>query len=244
MGRLDGKVALVTGAARGIGAETVRQMVTEGAAVVATDVLDPEGTALVSGLGDAAVFVHHDVTDPQQWDAAVATAKERFGGLDVLVNNAGIADFGPLADYPKQRWDRIIAVNLTSVFLGMQAALPLLRGSVRHPSVVNVSSTAGLQGYPALAGYVASKWGVRGLTKSAAIELGAAGIRVNSVHPGAVRTPMTEGLDLTQAHVAMRRAGDPAEIAGLIVYLAGDESTFCTGAEFVADGGELAGLPL
>jgi 3alpha(or 20beta)-hydroxysteroid dehydrogenase len=244
MARLDGKVALVTGAARGIGAETVRGLVAEGARVVATDVLDGEGRALVAGLGDAAVFVPHDVTIPDQWDTAVATAKERFGGLDVLVNNAGIADFGPLADYPRERWDRIIAVNLTSVFLGMQAALPLLRESRRHPSVVNVSSTAGLQGYPALAGYVASKWGVRGLTKSAAIELAPAGIRVNSVHPGAVRTPMTEGLDLTQSHVAMTRVGEPVEIAGLIVYLAGDESTFCTGAEFVADGGELAGLPL
>jgi 3alpha(or 20beta)-hydroxysteroid dehydrogenase len=243
MGRLDDKVALVTGAARGIGAEIVRAFVVEGARVVATDVLDEPGTALTDELGAAAHFLHHDVTDPAQWQDAVDAAQERFGGLDVLVNNAGIADFSPLEDYEQERWDRIIAVNLTSVFIGMRTALPRLRASGRHPSIINVSSTAGLQGYPALAGYVASKWGVRGLTKSAAVELGAAGVRVNSIHPGAIRTPMTEGLDLAQQHVAMRRVGEPREVASLAVYLASDESTFCAGAEFVADGGELAGLP-
>lgn len=243
MARVAGKVALVTGGARGLGAEAVRLLVAEGAKVLVTDILDEDGEALVAELGDSAVYLHHDVTDIEQWAAAVATVEETFGGLDVLVNNAGIADFGSLADFTYERWDRIIAINLSSVFYGMKAALPLLKASTRNPSIINISSTAGLQGYPDLAGYVASKWGVRGMSKTAAIELGRDNIRVNSIHPGMIETPMTEGLAAEQQHVAMHRAGKPFEIGYLVVYLASDESTFCTGAEFIADGGELAGLP-
>jgi len=242
MARVAGKVALVTGGARGLGAEAVRLLVAEGAKVLVTDILDEDGEALVAELGESAVYLHHDVTDIEQWAAAVAMAEETFGGLDVLVNNAGIADFGSLADFTYERWDRIIAINLSSVFYGMKAALPLLKASTKNPSIINISSTAGLQGYPDLAGYVASKWGVRGMSKTAAIELGPDNIRVNSIHPGMIETPMTEGLAGEQKHVAMHRAGKPFEIGYLVVYLASDESTFCTGAEFIADGGELAGL--
>lgn len=242
MGRVEGKVALVSGGARGIGGECARTLVAEGARVVVADLLDDEGTRLVQELGGAASYVHLDVTDREQWAAAVAAAEDAFGGLDVLVNNAGIADFGLIDDFSPEQWDRIIAINLTGVFNGIKAAVPALRRSQRNASIINISSTAGLKGYPALSGYTASKWGVRGLTKSVALDLGTANIRVNSVHPGAVVTPMTQGLDLPQTHVAMKRLGTTAEIANLVVYLASDESTFCTGAEFVADGGEVAGL--
>ena len=243
MARVAGKVALVTGGARGLGESAVRLLVAEGAKVLVTDILDGDGEALVAELGDATAYLHHDVTDIAQWEAAVAAAKERFGGLDILVNNAGIADFGTLEEFTYERWDRIIAINLSSVFYGMKAAVPLLKQSTKNPSIINISSTAGLQGYPALSGYVASKWGVRGMSKSAAIELGPDNIRVNSVHPGLIATPMTDGIPAEQKHVAMHRAGRPAEIGHLVVYLASDESTFCTGTEFTADGGELAGLP-
>ncbi|WP_163542311.1 glucose 1-dehydrogenase [Occultella kanbiaonis] len=243
MGRVEGKVALITGGARGIGASAARLLVAEGAKVMVADVLDVEGKALALELGPAAAFVSLDVTDRSAWSAAVAATTEAFGGLDVLVNNAGISDFGPLADYPDEAWDKIIGINLTGVFNGCKAALPALRASERNPSIVNISSTAGLQGYPALSGYVASKWAVRGLTKALAVELGPENIRVNSIHPGAVATDMTSGLDLPQKHVALKRIGLPDEIGHLVVYLSSDESTFSTGAEFVADGGELAGLP-
>ncbi|MEE6280888.1 glucose 1-dehydrogenase [Georgenia sunbinii] len=244
MARVAGKVALVTGGARGIGESAVRLLVAEGAKVVITDILDTEGEALAAELGNAVVYRHHDVTDRDAWEQVVAVAQETFGGLDVLVNNAGIADFGGIGDFTHEQWDRIVAINLTGVFNGMKAALPLMRQSTENPAVINISSTAGLQGYPALSGYAASKWGVRGLTKAAAVELGPENIRVNSIHPGVIATPMTTGLDTPQTHVAMKRVGQPADIGNLVVFLASDESAFSTGAEFVADGGELAGLPL
>lgn len=242
MNRTAGKVALVTGGARGIGAEVVRHLVAEGAKVVITDILVEEGRALAEELGDDTVFIRHDVTSREDWQQVVDLAEKSFGGLDVLVNNAGIADFGTVEQFGFDQWDRIIAINLTAVFVGTKIALPLLKKSERNASVINISSTAGLQGYEALSGYVASKWGVRGMTKSMALDLGPANIRVNSIHPGAVRTPMTEGLDLAQTHVALKRMGLPHEIAYLAVFLASDESTFSTGGEFIADGGETAGL--
>jgi 3alpha(or 20beta)-hydroxysteroid dehydrogenase len=240
--RLEGKVALVTGGARGMGEAFGRAMVAEGAKVVLADVLDAEGEAVAADLGEDATYVHLDVTDRGQWDRAVATTVERYGSLSVLVNNAGIVDFGPVDAYPREQWDRVIDINLTGVFNGIQAAVGALR-TASPSSIINVSSTAGLKGYPALSGYTASKWGVRGLTKAIALELGAEGVRCNSVHPGAVATPMIGGLDLPQDHVAMHRVGRPEELAHLVVFLASDESSFSTGAEFVADGGEVAGLP-
>ena len=216
-------------------------MVAHGAKVVVGDILDEDGERLAAELGDAAVYVHLDVTDREQWAYAVATAVERFGKLNVLVNNAGIANYGSIEEFTPEQWDTVIAINLTGVFNGIHAAVAALKAGAPS-SIINVSSTAGLQGYAALPGYSAAKFGVRGLTKSVALDLGAANVRANSVHPGAVATPMTEGLDTRQKHVALRRVGTSMELSHLIVFLASDESSFSTGAEFVADGGETAGL--
>jgi 3alpha(or 20beta)-hydroxysteroid dehydrogenase len=239
--RLDGKVALISGGARGMGESHARAMVAHGAKVVIGDLLDAEGKAVAADLGDAAAYIHLDVTDRSQWAGAVTAAVERFGQLSVLVNNAGIASFGPIGEYTPEQWDMIIAVNLTGVFNGITASLEALKAAAPS-SIINVSSTAGLQGYSKLPGYNASKFGVRGLTKSVALDLAAHDVRCNSVHPGAVATPMIAGLDASQSHVAMRRLGRCEEISNLIVFLASDESSFSTGAEFVADGGEIAGL--
>ncbi|RXZ46897.1 glucose 1-dehydrogenase [Agromyces binzhouensis] len=242
MARVNGKVALISGGARGMGASHARLLVQEGAKVVIGDLLDDEGAALAAELGEAnARYVHLDVTDYAQWEAAVATSVEAFGRLDVVVNNAGIANFGPIEDYAIEAWQKIIDINLTGVFYGIKAAIPALKESGAG-SIINISSTAGLQGYEALPGYNAAKFGVRGLTKNAALDLGRYNIRVNSVHPGVIRTPMTEDLDTPQNHVALHRVGEPIELSNLILFLASDESSFSTGAEFVADGGETAGL--
>ena len=240
MSRLENKVALVSGAARGIGAATVRAMIAEGAKVLIADLLDKEGSALAREMGPAAAYVHLDVTNADSWNTAIAAAVAAFGKLDVLVNNAGIARFGSVDALSSADWNAILAVNLTGVFNGIQAAVPALRQS-GGGSIVNLSSIAGLFGSRGMAGYVATKWGVRGLTKAAALDLGPFGIRVNSVHPGFVTTPMTADHPPGVGHVAMHRAGYPEEIAELIVFLASDLSSFSTGAEFVADGGETAG---
>lgn len=242
MARVSGKVALISGGARGMGASHARLLVDEGAKVVIGDILDEEGTALAAALGeDNARYVHLDVTDYAEWEAAVAVATEAFGRLDVVVNNAGIANFGPIEDYTLDAWRTIIDINLNGVFYGIKAAIPALKASGKG-SIINISSTAGLQGYEALPGYNAAKFGVRGLTKNAALDLGRYNIRVNSVHPGVIRTPMTEELETPQNHVALHRVGEPIELSNLILFLASDESSFSTGSEFVADGGETAGL--
>ena len=224
-----------------MGASHARLLVAEGAKVVIGDLLDAEGEALAADLGDAARYVHLDVTSYADWENAVAAAVDAFGGLDVLVNNAGIANFAPIEDYTIEAWDKIIAINLTGVFYGIKAAIEPLKKSGKG-SIVNISSTAGLQGFEALPGYNAAKFGVRGLSKNAALDLGRYNIRVNSVHPGNIRTPMTEGLDTPQSHVALHRVGEPIELSNMILFLASDESSFSTGSEFIADGGETAGL--
>ena len=239
--RLNGKVALVTGAARGMGASHARAMVAQGASVVLADVLDEPGQSLARELGEAASYVHLDVTDRAQWTDAVAVALERYGRLNVLVNNAGIAVAGRIGACTAEQWDRAIAINLTGVFNGIDATLEPLKASAPS-SIINVSSTAGLQGYGHLPAYTAAKFGVRGLTKSVALALGSHDVRCNSVHPGAVATPMTAGVEAAQAHVAMQRMGRSEELSSLIVFLASNESSFSTGAEFIADGGETAGL--
>ena len=239
--RLSGKVALISGGARGMGASHARAMVAEGASVVIGDVRDAEGGAVAEELGEAATYVRLDVTDRSDWRRAVDKALERYGRLNVLVNNAGIAPVGGVATCPPEQWESALAVNLTGVFNGITAALGALKASAPS-SIINVSSTAGLQGYGHLAAYCASKFGVRGLTKSVALELGNTGVRCNSVHPGAVATPMTAGVSAAQNHVAMGRFGVSDELSALVVFLASEESSFCTGAEFVADGGETAGL--
>jgi 3alpha(or 20beta)-hydroxysteroid dehydrogenase len=239
--QLAGKVALISGGARGMGESHARAMVAAGAKVVIGDILDTEGEVVASELGDDAAYVHLDVTDRDDWTRAVSTTLERFGKLNVLVNNAGIVTFGPIGSYTPDQWDTIIAINLTGVFNGIHASLEALKAAAPS-SIINISSTAGLQGYSMLPGYNASKFGVRGLTKSVALDLGPHRVRCNSVHPGAVSTPMTAGLDLSQEHVALGRLGRSEEISNLVVFLASDESSFSTGAEFVADGGETAGV--
>ena len=193
-------------------------------------------------IGASAKYVHLDVTKPDDWETAVATAVKTYGKLNVLVNNAGIGAYSPIEQYSNAEWDKIIAINLTGVFNGIKAAVPALKDA-GGGSIVNMSSMAGLRGEAGMPGYVATKWAVRGLTKSAALELARYGIRVNSIHPGIVRTPLSaEGPQVSMSHVAMNRIGEPIEIANLAVFLASDESSFSTGAEFIADGGETAGL--
>ena len=239
--RLEGKVALISGGARGMGASHAGAMVAQGASVVIADILDSDGEAVAAQLGDAATYVHLDVTDRAQWARAVATAIDRYGRLNVLINNAGIATIGSIGTFTPEQWDAIIAINLTGVFNGINASVDALKAAAPS-SIINISSTAGLQGYRRLSGYCASKFGVRGLTKAVALDLGDHGVRCNSVHPGAVSTPMTAGVDASQHHVAMHRVGRPDELSNLIVFLASDESSFSTGAEFISDGGETAGL--
>jgi 3alpha(or 20beta)-hydroxysteroid dehydrogenase len=224
-----------------MGAAHAKAMTAEGAKVVIGDLLDTDGRALASELGSSAVFVHLDVTKPADWDAAVTTAVKAFGKLDVLVNNAGIANFGTIEEYSHADWDKMIAINLTGVFNGIKAAVPALK-EAGGGSIINISSTAGIRGYPALPGYTAAKFGVRGLTKAVALDVGKYAIRVNSVHPGVIRTPMTASIPEDTRHVALDRTADPNEVAKLVVFLASDESSFSTGAEFIADGGETAGL--
>lgn len=240
MDRLAGKVALISGGARGMGEAHARMFVAEGAKVVIGDILIEDGERLARELGGSAVFIHLDVTGYESWQAAVELAQRTFGGLNVLVNNAGIINFGPLTEYSIDDWKKIIDVNLTGQFLGIKAATPALVDSAPS-SIINVSSTAGFQGISALHGYTASKFGVRGLTKSVALELASQNVRANSVHPGTVSTPMNAGLDVANFN-PMRRMGHVDEVSKLLIYLASDESSFTTGTEFLIDGGELAGM--
>lgn len=237
---LDGSVAIVTGAARGMGAEHVRGLVRAGARVVATDVLDEEGRALAGELGDSVMYRHLDVTNVDDWETVVAQAEEAWGPVKVLVNNAGIVVFGPIDALAPSDWQRAIDINLTGVFLGMHAVVPSMK-QANGGAIVNISSTAGLVGYANLGAYVASKWGVRGLTKTAAIEFGPANIRVNSIHPGPIRTPMTDGLDLASiADQPIPRIGEPAEVTAMLLFIL-QEATYSTGHEFVIDGGTIIG---
>ena len=253
MGKLDGKVALITGAARGQGEAEARLFVEEGGKVVLADVLDGEGAVVAKDLGDSACYTHLDVTSETDWVAAVELAKSKFGRLDILVNNAGILKFGPIAMTSLDDYRAVIEVNQIGVFLGMRAAIPAM---VANPggSIVNISSIDGLIGMAGGVAYVASKFAVRGMTKTAAIELGPVGIRVNSIHPGGVDTPMIrpEGsplasLDISEMmskQVPLGRIGEPMEIARLALFLASDDSSYCSGSEFVADGGMTAGIAM
>lgn len=243
-GKLAGRTALVSGGARGLGEAYARILHGAGASVVITDILEEAGAALAAELGGRALFVAHDVTNAQHWADAVAAGEAAFGPIRILVNNAGIHDGGPIADYPAERFRRMIDINLTGCFLGMQAAVPSMRRGEQGGAIVNVSSTAGLAGFPEATAYVASKWGVRGMTKAAALELGGDAIRVNSLHPGLIDTPMTTGFAPNLAQ-PIPRAGQVEEVARMVLFLASDDSSYCTGAEFVVDGGQsiLVGTP-
>jgi cyclopentanol dehydrogenase len=250
MTRLAGKVALISGGARGQGAAETRLFVREGAAVVFGDVLDDEGKkveAEIRANGGRATYVHLDVTREADWRAAVATAVQTYGRLSVLVNNAGILFRARIEDTSEADWDRIMAVNVKGVFLGTKAAIPALR-EAGGGSIVNISSTAGLVGSPGgTAAYTATKGAVRLFTKSTAIQHAREGIRCNSVHPGPIATDMIKDvLDDQKAwegrlrRLPMGRAGTADEVAYGVLYLASDESSYVTGSELVIDGGTTA----
>jgi 3alpha(or 20beta)-hydroxysteroid dehydrogenase len=247
MGKLDGKVALISGAARGQGEAEARLFAAEGAKVVLGDVLDDLGEQVAKDIGDDAIYQHLDVTDQEDWAAAVKTATVEFGRLDVLVNNAGILKVALTESMPLDDYMAIVNVNQVGCFLGMQAAIPALRAAGKG-SIINTSSTNGLIGLPGLGAYTASKFAVRGMTKCAAMEVGRDGIRVNSVHPGGIDTEMVRlpefgNVDQDKAYAwqPIPRIGQPEEVAKLMVFLASDDSLFCTGAEFVIDGGFTCG---
>jgi 3alpha(or 20beta)-hydroxysteroid dehydrogenase len=240
-GRLAGKVALVSGGSRGMGASHVRALVAKGAKVVLGDILDAEGELVAKEVGDSARYVHLDVTSPDDWAEAVRVAASEFGTVDVLVNNAGIINVGLIEDYELSEWQRILDINLTGVFLGIRAVTPAMKAAGRG-SIINISSIEGIAGTIACHGYTATKFAVRGLTKSTALELGPSGIRVNSIHPGLIKTPMTEWVPEDIFQTALGRAAEPVEVSNLVVYLASDESSYSTGSEFIVDGGCTAGL--
>ena len=245
MARFNERVALVTGGASGIGKATAKRIAAEGGSVVIADVQDEAGAAAVAeieGNGGVAAFVHLDVTDEQGWADAVAGTVEKFGGLDVLVNNAGIGDTEPIEVTTAETWDKVVAVTQTSVFLGMKAAADALKRS-GHGSVVNISSMYGIVGSGVSPAYHAAKGAVRLLTKTTALGWAQEGVRVNSVHPGYIDTPILGDTDrdMLVGATPMGRLGQPEEIAAMITFLASDEASFVTGAEFVADGGYTAG---
>ncbi|MET8776883.1 glucose 1-dehydrogenase [Nocardia sp. NPDC004654] len=242
MGRVENKVAIISGGARGMGASHAGLLVSEGAKVVVGDILDDEGRRLVEELGAAARYIHLDVTSSDDWSAAVATAVGEFGSLNVLVNNAGIINGSSLQNFDVDRWRRILDVNLTGTFLGMRAVVePMI--AARGGSIINVSSIEGLRGAPWAHGYVASKWGVRGLAKSAALELAPHNIRVNSLHPGLIRTPMTAGIPDDLVTIPLGRPAGSEEVSTFVLFLASDESSYATGSEFVVDGGLVTAVP-
>jgi 3alpha(or 20beta)-hydroxysteroid dehydrogenase len=248
MGRLDGKIALVTGAARGQGEAEARLFAAEGARVVLGDVLDAEGERVAGDIGSTnALYRHHDVSDAASWRAFVDAAIARFGPPDVLINNAGILLIAPIATITVEQYRRVIDVNQIGCLLGMQAVIPSMtaRGG---GAIVNISSTCGLQGTAGLVAYVSSKFAIRGMTKTAALELGPLKIRVNAICPGGIDTAMGRGDDFGSvdtssffAGMPIPRIGSPEEVARAALYLASDEASYCTGTELVVDGGMLAG---
>lgn len=248
MQRLAGKVAIVTGGARGMGAATARLFASEGARVVIADVLDAEGTALAAEIGDLALFCHHDVKDEQSWHSVVNHACARFGALHILINNAGILLMKGLLDIQKQELENVLAVNLVGPFLGIKTTAPRIIES-GGGAILNISSVDGMKGANATGAYASSKWGVRGLTKVAAMELGHRGVRVNSIHPGGVNTPMgvrpgPEGQALARkiyAGIPLGRIAQPEEIARVSLFLASDDASYICGAEIVVDGGMIIG---
>ncbi|QMU21017.1 glucose 1-dehydrogenase [Gordonia rubripertincta] len=240
--RCEGKVAIVTGGARGQGERIVATLAGEGCSVVIGDVLDDEGKAVADALGQNTIYTHLDVTDPAGWSDAVALATSVFGGVDILVNNAAIYRKQLLEDETVAELDKILDVNLHGPFLGIQAVIPAMRAR-GGGSIVNVSSLAGTTSYPAHGSYSMSKWALRGLTRTAAIELAASNIRVNAVLPGNIRTTMspTTAAPDGEAPTGLKRQADPQETANVVLFLASDDASFVNGTDLVADGGSLLG---
>ncbi|MDQ1424552.1 MAG: 3alpha(or 20beta)-hydroxysteroid dehydrogenase [Acidimicrobiaceae bacterium] len=241
---LAGRVALITGGARGQGAAEGRLFTAEGATVVLADVIDADGEQTAKEIDGT--YVHLDVASEEEWETVVADVMATHGHLDVVVNNAGIFRAGRLVEETIEQWDQVIAINQTGVFLGMRAAAKAMIEAGRGGSIINISSVAGLEGIFGSMAYSASKWAVRGMTKVAAKELGRYGIRVNSIHPGLIETPMTAGFPAVvddekrrraQKQTPLGRFGTPEDIANMALFLAGDGSDYCTGQEFVVDGG-------
>jgi 3alpha(or 20beta)-hydroxysteroid dehydrogenase len=245
---LTDRVAIITGAARGQGAAAARRFVAEGARVVIGDVLDDVGKELAESLGEAAYYRHLDVANEDDWAAVVDEVMSTLGRIDVLVNNAGILRFCPLPDMSLEEYLRVVNINQVGTFLGMRAvSKPMI--AAQRGSIVNISSVEGLAGMAMLTAYTGSKFAIRGMTKVAALELGPSGVRVNSVHPGMIDTDMVKDaaggheVDLSpvaDTRIPLRRLGHAEDVAELVLFLAGDRSSYCTGAEFTADGGATA----
>lgn len=237
--RLQGKNAMITGGARGQGAAEARAFIKAGAKVLITDVEEKDGTALAKELGENAFFLKHDVAEDKDWLAAIKQAKDKLGGLDVLVNNAGIYEPGSIADTSVEDFERQVRINQLGTFLGMKHAAPVMG---KGGSIINISSVAGMEGFPGACAYVGTKWAVRGMTKTAAKEFGEQGIRVNSIHPGFIDTDMLDANDdeanaQGKEDTPLKRFGTAEEIANLAVFLASDDSAFISGAEIAIDGG-------
>ncbi|MBQ0761355.1 MAG: glucose 1-dehydrogenase [Zhongshania sp.] len=251
MSRLAGKVAIVTGGARGMGAVTAKLFIEHGAKVIIADIIDEAGEALAASLGDNARYVHADVSNEADWQTLISAA-ESFGPLNILVNNAAVLHVASIADSDADDYMRVIKINQLGTYLGIRAAITPMK-KAGSGSIINISSIDGLQAKNGLSAYVSSKWAVRGLSKSAAIELGPYNIRVNTVHPGGIFTAMhgaegqTEPSEQDNAFYidhALPRVGLPVEVANMSLFLASDESSYSTGAEFLVDGGWQAGLRL
>ena len=240
MGRLDGKVAIITGAAQGMGATHAKKFVEEGAKVVITDLNEEKGQALATEFGDQGLFVKQDVTNEEDWKHVISEAEKAFGQIDVLVNNAGITMAKSILDVTEEEYRRIININQVSVFLGAKHVIPAMK-KAGGGSIVNISSMNGIVG--GAVGYTDTKFAVRGLTKAIAIECAKDGIRANSVHPGVVATPMIMQEDTKDSvkefskHIPLQRVAEPEEVSDLVLFLASDESSYSTGSEFIIDGG-------
>lgn len=240
MARLEGKVAIITGAARGMGAAHARRFVAEGAKVVLTDLNVEEGTALANELGENALFVEQNVTSADDWANVVALAEKTFGPVNVLINNAGISVSKSFLQMTEEEYRRIVDINQVSVFLGLKTVVPSMQ-KAGGGSIVNISSINGIVG--GAVGYTDTKFAVRGMTKAAAMECSHYGIRVNSVHPGVIETPMVTEGDAVEAikefakHIPLKRMAQPEEVTNLVLFLASDESSYSTGSEFIVDGG-------
>lgn len=247
MARLDGKVAIVTGAAQGMGAATARLFAAEGAKVVLCDILEEAGQSTAADIGGDAVFMKLDVRDDAQWEKVVADTVARFGKLDILINNAAVVHFSAIEDMPAADVERVLAINVIGTMLGAKHAAREMT-KARKGVIVNISSVDGLRGCNGLSAYTASKWAVRGLSKSLAFELGPRGIRVCTVHPGGVNTMMGNPAGLSgdmlnkdYGAVPLQRIGEPEEIARASLFIASDEASYISGAELAVDGGWSAG---